>query len=336
MVTMRDIARELQVSVSTVSRAMSQPHLLADETVARVRAASEQMRYRLNLTARDLRRQQTRTLLVMVPSFSPFFLEIFRGAELEALERDYTALMAFTDRDADQENRILDEVLRNCADGVVLLTSADPDRLRRRPFSPPIVAAMDEIEALDLPTVQIDNVSGAAEATRHLIGLGHRRIAHVSGPPRQAMALHRVEGFRQAVAEAGLAEADCLVTPGDFTVVSGEQAMARLLTRYPRPTAIFAANDEMAVGVLQAARRDGLAVPEALSVIGFDDQRIGSLHDPPLTTIAVPKVELGRAAMSLLLDRLEGRELRARVTVLPTALLVRGTTSRLMPQTFSV
>ena len=326
-VKMRDIARSLDLSISTVSRALSQPHLLSLETVERVREEMARLNYRVNLTARDLRTQATRTVLVVVPSFSPFFLEIFRGAEAAALARGYTALLAYTDRDPEQEQRFIDQVLSQRADGLVLLTSGDPARLNARTTLPPIVAALDTIDDLDLPTVRIDNVAAAVTATEHLVALGHRVIAHVGGPAGDPLARHRAEGFATAIAAAGLDPAQCPVLSGDFTVPSGEAAMAQLLTRYPRPTAVFAANDEIAIGALQAAQREGLNVPADISIVGIDDQRIGSLNEPPLTTVAVPKAELGSVAMGQLLDMLEGEPLPEKVIVLPTALLVRRTTA---------
>lgn len=326
-VKMRDIARALDLSISTVSRALSQPHLLSPETVTRVRDEMTRSNYRVNLTARDLRTQATRTALVVVPSFSPFFLEIFRGAEMAAIARGYTALLAYTDRDPAQERRFIEQVLSQRADGLVLVTSSDPAALLDRSFAPPIVAALDEIEGLDVPVVRIDNVAAAHAATAHLIALGHNRIAHIGGPPGQIMARHRAEGFAAAIAAAGLDPAHCPILSGDFTVASGDDAMSRMLTRYPRPTAVFAANDEVAVGAIQAAHREGLDVPADMSIIGFDDQRIGSLNEPPLTTVAVPKAECGALAMERLLTLLNGEAVSSPVTVLPTELLVRRTTA---------
>ncbi len=326
MVRMRDVARALGVSVSTVSRALSQPHLVSDETLERVNAMAARMRFRPNLAARDLRTRTTRSLLVAVPSFSPLFLEIFRGAEQAAAAHGYGVLMAHTGSDADREHIFLDQVLSQRADGLVLVTTMDPARLaeRRRNF-PAMVIAMDNAAGIGVPAMQIDNAAGAAAAVAHLVGLGHRRIAHIGGPPEQSLARERARGFAEAVAAAGLEPAHCPRVAGDFSLASGEALMARLLTRYPRPTAVVAANDEIAVGALQAIKRDGLVIGRDVSVVGFDDLRIGLLHDPPLTTVGFDKVELGRLAIGALIAGLNGRGPVADA-ILPTALEIRATT----------
>lgn len=326
LVRMRDVARALGVSVSTVSRALSQPHLVSEDTLERVNAMAAHMRYRPNLAARDLRTRATRSLLVAVPSFSPLFLEIFRGAQLAAAEHGYDVLMAHTGSDADREHMFLDQVLSQRADGLVLVTTMDAQRLasRRKSF-PALVTALDNAASIGVPRMQIDNVAGAAAAVRHLIALGHRRIAHIGGPPEQSLARERAQGFAEAIAEAGLDPAHCPRLTGDFTPGSGEALMARLLTRYPRPTAVFAANDEIAVGALQAIKRDNLRIGHDVSVIGFDDLRIGMLYDPSLTTVGFDKIRLGRLAVSALIATIDGGA-NVTDTSLPTSLEIRSTT----------
>lgn len=327
-VRMRDVARALGVSVSTVSRALSQPQLVSVETLDRVGEMTSRMKYRPNLAARDLRTRATRALLVAVPSFSPLFLEIFRGAEQEAVKQGYSVLMAHTGSNADREHVFLNQVLSQQADGIVLVTTVDAGRLAERRTSLPVmVTALDSVADIGAPNMRIDNVAGAAVAVRHLIDLGHRRIAHIGGPPDQSMARARAAGFAQAIAAAGLEPAHCPCVTGEFTLAAGEALMARLLTRYPRPTAVFAANDELAIGALQAIKRDNLRIGEDLSVIGFDDLRIGMLYDPPLTTVGFDKVELGRLAIRALVASIEGRPAEVDIT-LPTSLEIRGTTGR--------
>lgn len=330
LVLMRDVARALGVSVSTVSRALSQPHLVSEETLERVGAMVARMRYRPNLAARDLRTSTTRALLVAVPSFSPMFLEIFRGAEQEAMQQGYSVLMAHTGSNADREHVFLDQVLSQRADGLVLVTTMDPQRLaERRKNFPAMVIALDSIAGIGVPNMRIDNVAGAAAAVRHLIGLGHRRIAHIGGPPDQSLARERAQGFVEAIAAAGLNQSHCPCLAGEFSLASGEALMARLLTRYPRPTALFAANDEIAVGALQAIKRENLRIGQDISVIGFDGLRIGMLYDPPLTTVGFDKVQLGRLAIAALVASIEGRSNPTDIT-LPTSLEIRSTTGRPM------
>ena len=323
-VRMKDVARALGMSVATVSRAISHPDMVVPEKRKRIEEAIARLDYRPNLIARTLRRQESRIVLIVFPDLSPFFLDVFRGAERAAAEMGYTALMGHCGRDPRREQVFLDQALSGRADGVVLVASSNGSLLARRNASPPLVTMMERIEGWPFPTVRVDNEAGAHTATGHLIALGHRRIAHIAGPPTE-MAHHRALGFRRAIAEAGLDPKHCYVVPGEFSIASGEAAMERLLTRHPRPTAIFAANDEMAVGALQAIKRAGLGIGTEMSVIGFDDQRMASLYEPKLTTIHVPMAELGYRALMLLrrvIDEGGGTD----DIILPTRLVLRGTT----------
>jgi len=323
---MKDIAAELGLSVSTVSRVLSRPDLVNEATRARVLDLVQQLEYRPNLAARDLRRQQSGIVLVVVPRLSAFFLDVFLGAENAGRQNGYLVLMAHTERDPQHEAAFFQQVVSGRADGIILVTSADGTKLaRRRGALPPTVASLEAVDGLAIPTVRIDNVAGGRMATEHLISLGHQRIAHISGPSHMPMAQHRVEGFRSAIAESGLDPQVCYVVEGDFTLPAGEAAMARLLTRHPRPTAIFAGNDEMAIGAIEAISRAGLHVGRDISVVGFDDQRIASLYIPALTTVHVPMVELGHRAVMELANVINGRA-AAQEILLPTRLVVRETT----------
>ena len=274
--TIKDIARELGLSVATVSRALSRPELLKPETRERVLAVAHRLGYQPNLIARGLRMQETRLIFVVTRSLSPFFLDVFRGVEVAAREFGYDVLMGHTEYIAEREGLFLDQVASGRADGVILVTSADAVALatRRRPM-PPLVAALEAIDGLSVPTVCIDHTEAGAQAARHLIGLGHRRIAQIAGPGQMSMAKDRSEGFEREMRRAGL---DPSAYPGDFSIDFGEAAMRTLLAATPPPTAVFAANDEMAVGVLQAVKQARLEIGRDISVIGFNDQRIACPH----------------------------------------------------------
>jgi len=324
--TIREVAQELGVSVSTVSRALSNPKLLKEKTRTRVLAAIDRLGYQPNLLARNLRLSESKLVFVVVPSLSPFFLEVFRGVERSARECGYTVLMGHTDRDFAREQVFFDQVASRRADGVILVTSADGAALAaRKRRMPPTIAALERVDGHSLPTVRVDHNAAAGLATEHLIELGHRRIAHIAGPATAPMALHRREGFEAAMERAGLDPHAYPIQSGPFTVAFGEQAMEHLLNAPSPPTAIFAANDEMAVGALQAVKRRGLKVGKDLSVIGYDDQRIANLYDPALTTIRVPTEELGYRSMFLLRSVIRGEPAELD-TVLQTELVVRHTT----------
>jgi LacI family repressor for deo operon, udp, cdd, tsx, nupC, and nupG len=246
--------------------------------------------------------------------------------ERGARETGYAIVMGYTDRDVGREQLYLDQVASRRGDGVILVTSADPNALlTRTKLMPPVVAALEEIEGLRAPAVRVDHQKGAIDATNHLLALGHKRVAHIGGPEKQMIARHRREGFRHAMDLAGLDPDAFPYLTGDYNVVWGETAMETLLTCNPLPTAIFAGNDEIAIGAIRAMSRVGLRVAHDISVIGFDDMRIASLYEPAITTIHVPTEELGYRAILALVDELHGDASKTDL-VLPTSLVIRQTT----------
>lgn len=320
--TLKEVARAAGVSVATVSRAISAPALLNAETLAKVQQAIKTLDYRPNLMAQSLRLSQTSIALIVVPSLSPFFLEFVRGAEQAAREVGYSILVGHTDRNAAREFAFIDQVNSKRADGIILVTSSDPEGLLSGLRLPPAVLALDVTTKPQLPTVRVDHVAAAAEATGYLLALGHRRIAHIAGPSASAMALHRLEGYRAAMQSYGLAHDPRLLVTGAFTVESGEAAMEELLSRKVAMTAIFAANDEMAVGAIRAIRKAGLSVPGDISVFGFDDQRIAAIYDPPISTMRIPTYEIGFRSMTELKRILDGEPVEPDI-ILPCQLVAR-------------
>jgi len=326
--TLKDVARDLGLSVATVSRALAKPNLLRPETAARVQEAVNRLDYRPNIAAQNLKRGNTGIIYVVVPSLSPFFSEIFRGAERAALERGYSIVMGHTDRRPDRENEYFDKVSGGQGDGILLVSTAEAvTAASRKRKLPPTVAMLDPVVNHDFPSVRIDHANGAMQAINHLTALGHRQIAHITGPARSPAAIHRRDGYLAALSAKGIAGGEESCVPGEFTVASGEAAMASLLARPKRPTAIFCANDEIAIGAIRAIKAAGLRVPEDISVMGFDDQRIAGMYDPPLTTIHVPIIDLGYTAMVKLARILAGEDYEKDL-VLNTFLVQRSTTGR--------
>jgi LacI family repressor for deo operon, udp, cdd, tsx, nupC, and nupG len=325
--TIREVAVDLGLSVATVSRALTRPELLREDTRARVLEAVERLGYQPNLIARGLRLRESRLVFVVVPSLSSFFLDVFRGVERAARECDYTVLMGHTERNPDREQMFFDQVASGRADGVILVSSSDAEAIAKRTRRmPAVVAALEDIEGQDIPTVRIDHIAAATDATNHLLSLGHTRVAHIAGPRRSSMAAHRRQGFDQAIFAAGLNPNAFPRLNGGFTVAWGTEAMETLLALESRPTAVFAANDEIAIGAIQAIKHAGLKVAHDISVIGFDDQRIATLYEPPLTTIKVPTEEIGYRSMLLLLSQILDGGANPENSVLATSLVVRATT----------
>lgn len=321
------VAAELGVSVATISRALTRPELLSRQTRERVLQGIERLGYRPNLIARDLRRGQTGTVLVVVPKLAPFFLEVFRGAEQAADELGLAVLMGNARGDIEREKTYFDQAASRHADGLILLTGEVPAHGSAAMRGlPPLVVAIEPVRDADLPTVGVDHAAGAEEAVRHLIGLGHRRIAHIAGPEHVATARARMGGYRKALKSARLPFDELLVQRGDFTILSGQKTMNVLLQQKPAPTAVFTANDEMAIGAIRALKSAGLKVPEDVSVVGFDDQDFAEVYDPALSTVHIPRFDAGYQAM-MMLGNVISQQRAVKSVLLNTRLVIRDTSA---------
>jgi len=330
--TLRDVAELAGVSTSTVSRTLERPEAVAEETQRRVMEAVTACGYTPNISARNLRKMETRLITVMLPDVTnPFFNEIVRGVERVAREHGYSVLLADTENLPGQETAYGNLLAARQTDGLILLNGRIPNGLLPADGvpakTPPIVVACEYVANLDLPTVQIDNIKAAREATEYLLGLGHKRIGFITGPLWSVLSRDRLHGYRDAILDAGLEYDEALVVSGNFSIVSGIAATNQLLALPDRPTAVFASNDEMAIGTIRAARDQGLGVPGDLSVMGFDDIRFAAFMDPPLTTVSQPGGEIGRTAMEILLKIIGDEPIDRRRHLLPTHLELRGSTA---------
>ncbi|CAM4126584.1 LacI family DNA-binding transcriptional regulator [Geobacillus stearothermophilus] len=325
MASIKDVAKRANVSTATVSRVLRNTGNVTEETRQRVLEAIEALNYQPNVLGRYLRRMETETVLVVVPDImNPFFSKVLRGIEAVALKHGYQVLLGDTQNDARLEEQYLNVLPQRQVDGMIFLTARIRKELMEemaRQF--PIVLACEYLEGADIPTVSIDNISSARKATEHLIRLGHCRIAHLSGPMNIILSRDRLRGYQQALAQHELEADAALVQEGDFTYESGYNLTLKLLALEKPPTAIFAANDEMAIGAIKAVRHRGGRVPDDVAVVGFDDIQMASIFEPSLTTIAQPMFEIGQKAMELLLALIEGTSARRRQLVLPDRLVIR-------------
>ncbi|MED5545393.1 LacI family DNA-binding transcriptional regulator [Novosphingobium decolorationis] len=334
MANIKDIARVAGVSVATVSRALSTPSMVRPTTIERIEAAIADLNYQPNHMAAGLRRQRSDNVLVVVPSiYNPFTSAFVEGIENVARTSRMRVLLGITEGDRDALNTYTAMIAGKQADGMILLESNLPDILINPPAKgtlPPIVSACEYPLDHALPRVKIDNHEASALVVSHLAGLGHRRIAAVTGPIDLVMSQDRLAGYRLGLARAGIEFDPQLVHEGDFTLQSGYDAMVRLLDAGTPFTAVACSNDEMALGAMSALRARGLSVPDDVSVAGFDDLRFGAYASPPLTTVHSPTVEIGEAAMRLMLDALlpADRQPPAREVILPHRLIVRESTAR--------
>jgi LacI family repressor for deo operon, udp, cdd, tsx, nupC, and nupG len=322
---MVDIARLAGVSVATVSRALADSPRVTAETRERVEAAVRQTGYAVNPLARGLRRQEARQILVLVPDIgNPFFSEVLLGIEEGAAALGFSMLVGNTAKDPVREDRHAVQLLTGAVDGMILLNGRLPPCLQRdRRHHGRIVAVSEAIPGGALPVVGIDNAGAGAAAVAHLAGRGHRRIAHVAGPAANILTGQRLDGYRAGLRTAGLAEDPALIRSGDFTIPSGESAMAALLALAHPPTAVFCSNDEMAIGTIRALRAAGRDAPRDMAVIGFDDIQFAGTYEPPLTTIRQPRRRMGAEAAALLGRRIAGEPGAGGDVTLPFALIER-------------
>lgn len=330
-VRIKDIAQALGLSTATVSRAISTPGRVAEPTRSIVQAKAAEMNYRPNVQARSLRTQKSMSIIVAVRDISnPFYLEVFKGAEAVAHAARYTVLMGNTESNPAREAEYFEMLRDGNADGMILMTGSLPTGWTGPKSS--LVVALEMIDGAGLSQVLIDNAAAARKAVDHLVSMGHSRIAHVAGPTSEGMSQRRRDGFIDAVRSHGLDLPPAYLQPGDFRFDSGQAATRALLALPEPPTAIFAANDEMAAGVLSEAQQQGLSIPADLSVIGMDDIYLSRAVFPPLTTVSQPRQDIGRAAMERLLAQLGGGQDDPQEQIFPTTLIERATVAPPRPE----
>jgi LacI family transcriptional regulator, repressor for deo operon, udp, cdd, tsx, nupC, and nupG len=330
MATMKDVAQLAGVSTATVSRALMNPEKVSISTRKRVETAVLEAGYSPNTLARNLRRNESKTIITIVPDIcDPYFAEIIRGIEDAAVENDYLVLLGDSGQQKKRESSFVNLVFTKQADGMLLLGTDHPFDVSKpeQKNLPPMVMACEFAPELELPTVHIDNLTSAFEAVNYLAQLGHKRIAQISGPTTATLCKFRQQGYQQALRRAGVSMNPAYSTVGDFTFEAGAQAVRQLLALPEQPTAIFCHNDAMAIGAIQEAKKLGLRVPQDLSIVGFDDIQFAQYCDPPLTTISQPRYEIGRQAMLMMLDLLKGNDVQAGSRLLEAKLVVRGSTA---------
>jgi len=328
--TIADVAREAGVHPSTVSRALDPAarHRISADVAARVAAAAERLGYRPSALAAGLRSGRSQTVGVLVPDLTnPVFPPIVQAIEEALAEAGYVVLLAGTGGDAARERLIIGRMAAQGADGLILASASagtEAASLAER-FGLPAVLVNRRLPGSALPAVVSEDAAGMRLAVRHLIALGHRRIAHCAGPRGVATAADRLRGFRDALREAGLDPA-AIAAARAYTREAGAEATRALLAG-PRFTALACANDLLAVGALDALREAGRAAPRDVSLSGFNDMPLLDLLDPPLTSVRIQHAAMGRQAAALLLAALRGENQKPRTLRLPPALVVRGSTA---------
>jgi LacI family repressor for deo operon, udp, cdd, tsx, nupC, and nupG len=309
--TILDVARRAGVSTATVSRALAAPDRVAEETRAKVIAAIAATGYTPNASARNLRARSTNIVLALVPGMSnTFFTPILNAIEDALSAAGYGMIIGDTRGTPQKESHYTRFIRAGQVDGVILFTGHLPRDGELSPDSDrvPIALVCNEIVGdRRFSVFDVDNRDAARRATLHLIEAGHRHIGHIGGAADNVEASERLKGFRDALAGAGLEVDEAAVWGGGFRFENGVEAAHRFLALRRRPTAVFAAADDGAIGFIRTVRDAGLRTPEDVSVVGFDDIDYASVIDPPLTTMRQPREELGRLAAEDLLARM-GRD----------------------------
>ncbi|GEM83523.1 LacI family DNA-binding transcriptional regulator [Meiothermus hypogaeus] len=338
-VTLSDVAREAGVSPSTVSRVINGTARVDASKRDAVLKAIERLNYQPNIMAQGLAQGRSLTVGVITQEISsPYYGEMLRGVEQALEATPYHPIFASGHWRADQEEAALKVLVGRRVDALVVMDSSVPEeRLLELVKKMPVVVIGRQIEGLSC--LSIDNAQGAYEGTRHLIELGHRRIAHIAGPHSHPDAIERLEGYRAALQDADVPFDPALVVEGDYLEPSGVLAVESLLARGALFTAIFAANDQMAYGANVALYRRGIRVPHDVSLVGFDDLLSSSYFSPPLTSVRQPSQEMGWEAARWVLAMLEGksytpRPLSTRLIVRESTTLLRSPSSRLRLQMF--
>jgi len=301
-----DVAREAGVSIATVSRALSQPGRVTEETRQRVLDAVEKTGYRVNQAARGLRQRRSNAILVLVPNLgNPFFSQILSGIEETFSGTGHNVLIADSLGRNPNEDLLAEHLRANHADGIIILDGCISQRagewIRENATQRPIVFACEWAEGFPLPVIRSNNRWGAAAAIRYLHSLGHRKIGHVTGPADNVLTLARREGVQEERLKLDLPAYPEWVIRGDFSLESGYQAGEQILAMTERPTAVFCASDQMALGLISRLHNAGVQVPQDISVIGFDDIELAEFCVPRLTTIRQNRRALGVTAAQRIL-----------------------------------
>lgn len=307
--TVLDVARVAGVSTATVSRVLNNTAEVRDKTRNSVLSAIEELGYRPNSLARDLRQARSRRILALFPELnSPVLTDLFRGVVDVAMEHGYYVLLSPTSRDRDRENELVQLARNRSVDALLCLgTSLTTDELTTLGRTQTIVQVLECYDAPTTARISIDDVAAATDLTNHLLALGHRRIGFL-GNKRELPGRLRETGFRAALAAAGVPFDDSLLADGDYGFEHGRDGVRALLAHSEPPTAICCVSDVVAAGAITEARALGLHVPQDVAVAGFDDSQEATMSVPPITTVRQPFAEIGRLAVRTLLHNLDQPE----------------------------
>ena len=311
MFTIKDVAKLAGVSLATVSRVINNQDGISVKTREKVLKVIKKVGYEKNRRASNLRKKFNNVILVVIPDFGrQFFSNVIEGIDEEAIKQKYNVMLGITKGESQREKDYIKLIKQRGVDGAIFASlHFDIHKTLALSYEFPIVFTCQcSGEANNFPEVSIDNVKAAHDAVNYLISLGHRRIAHITGPKNNIVTSDRILGYSSALNSVGISLNDKLIYEGNWKFDSGFNATNQMLDLKPLPTAIFASSDEMALGAISAIRSRGLNVPESISVMGFDDIEMAKMFDIPLTTVSQPMHKIGVIAMKILLDMIQNPE----------------------------
>lgn len=328
MATLKDVAQEADVSVSTVSRVFNDPEKVSPSTRDRVREAVDALGYQPSRVARRLRLKEgtARLLGLVIPDIqNPFFADVARGVEDVAREHDYALILSNSDEDPDKQQVAVDTLVTEDVDGVIVppVSMNDPEVQRLVDSEIAVVCVDRRLEGARVDTILSDNRQGAYDAVTHLIDLGHERIGFIGGISHISTLTERREGYERALRDHGLAVDPALVKDEEHHRERGRRHAEELLDLDRPPTALFTGNNLTTLGTLSALNRRGVEVPEAMALVGYDDVPWAQALNPPPTVIDQPGYEIGRRAAEILLERLDAPDRSPTVVTLQPKLIVR-------------
>lgn len=306
--TIKDVAAFCKVSVATVSRVLNDASTVTDETKNRVQLAIKQLNYSPNLLGRNLRRLETKKILVLLNTISnQFYSQVVKGIEEKAIPNGYTVMICMTHGDLNLEERFLQMLKTKLVDGAVFLTTEQSGTvLTSQLMGVNVVQACEPRDDFLTPIVSIDNKKAAFDAVDYLIRMGHREIAFLGAGNIYLSSTHREQGYKQALSYHGIPIDQKLIFSEGFSFNAGIRAASTLLNVKPFPTAIFCIADSSAAGAINMLAQNGIKTPDDVSVMGFDNTQLSEIYIPAITTVKQPQFEIGYNAMALLLDRING------------------------------
>ena len=330
-ITIKDIARELGISPSTVSRALKDHPDISQATRDAVNELAERWNYRPNPIALSLKSGSSKTIGVIIPDVVHFFFStVISGIEDVVYQRDYNMILCQSNEMWEHEVKNIKTLLSSRVDGIlasVAKTTTDFGHYRSITDKDiPLVFFDRAAEEIDTDSVVIDDETGSYRAVNHLLRMGKKRIVHLAGPPRLAIARNRLNGYLKAMKEYRLTPQDDYIVKCD-DIESAERIIPELLTKTPRPDAFFAVNDLTAAQTLMIVKRHGLRIPQDIAIVGFTNSQIATLTDPGLTSVDQKGFEMGQMAARLLIDRIENRHGPVQKKIITSDLVIRGSSS---------